>query len=183
MIGDSYKAPSGKTVTISDAAIIRKYDLQERCPTQADHDYCDIPNIVILSEYKCAAISYIAGYVVNMVEKIIICSQCLSALKAHNQIPTEASDFVQFKRRGGLTIPYQSVRKICEETEKCFARLLATTSGRLPHGHGAPEAISSVVLHSLNINNMFPELNQHMIDSPATDSHVFQLVKQIAKCY
>ena len=30
---------------------------------------------------------------------------------------------------------------------------------------------------------MFLELNQHMIDSPATDSHVFQLVKQIAKCY
>ena len=127
VIGDFYKAPTGKTVTISDAAIIRKYDLQERCPTQADHDYCDIPNIVILSEYKCAAISYIAGYVVNMVEKIIICSQCLSALKAHNQIPTEASDFVQFKSRGGLTMPSQSVRKICEETEKCFARLLATT--------------------------------------------------------
>jgi hypothetical protein len=29
-------------------------------PAQTDHDYCDAPNIVVLSEYKSAAISYIA---------------------------------------------------------------------------------------------------------------------------
>ena len=45
----------------------------------------------------------ITGYVANMAEKKIICSQCSSAVKALNQKPLEASDIVQFKSRGGLT--------------------------------------------------------------------------------
>ena len=57
IVGDSCKTSSGKTVTISEAALIRKYDLQERPPAQTDHDYCDASNIVVLSEYKSAAIS------------------------------------------------------------------------------------------------------------------------------
>ena len=183
IVGDSCKTSSGKTVTISEAALIRKYDLQERPPAQTDHDYCDAPNIVELSEYKSAAISYIAGYVANMAEKKIICSQCSSALKVPNQKPLEASDFVQFKSRGGLTLASSSVRKVCEETEKCFARLMAATSGRLPHGQGVPDSISIAVLGSLNIEEIFPELNEHMIDTSATDNHTFQLVKEVAKCY
>ena len=63
-----------------------------------------------------------------------------------------------------------SVRKVGEETEKCFARLLAATSGKLPRGQGVPDAISIVVLGSLNIKEIFPELNEHMI-------------KQVAECY
>ena len=91
IVGDSCKTSSGRTVTISEAALIRKYDLQECPPAQTDHDYCDAPNIVVLSEYKSAAISYIAGYVAHMTEKKIICSQCSSALKALNQKPLEGS--------------------------------------------------------------------------------------------
>ena len=116
-----------------------------------------------------------------MAEKKIICSQCSSALKVPNQKPLEASDFVQFKSRGGLTLASSSVRKVCEETEKCFARLMVATSGRLPHGQGVPDSISIAVLGSLNIEEMFPELNEHMIDTSATDNHTFQLVKEVAK--
>ena len=183
IVGDSCKTSSGKTVTISEAALIRKYDLQECPPAQTDHDYCDAPNIVVLSEYKSAAISYIAGYVANMSEKKIICSQCSNALKAPDQKPLEASDFVQFKSRGGLTLASSSVRKVCEETENCFACLLAATSGKLPRGQGVPDAISTAVLGSLKIEEIFPELNEHMIDTSATDNHIFQLVKEVAKCY
>ena len=75
------------------------------------------------------------------------------------------------------------VIKVCEETEKCFARLIAATSGRLPHGQGAPDSISVAVLRGLNIEEIFPELHEHMIDTSATDNHIFQLVKEVAKCY
>ena len=51
--------------------------------------------------------------------------------------------------KGGLTLASSSVRKVCEETEKCFARLMAATSGRLPHGQGVPDSISITVLGSL----------------------------------
>ena len=36
---------------------------------QSDHDYCDIPNVVRISEYKEAVISYIAGFVARAVAK------------------------------------------------------------------------------------------------------------------
>ena len=42
----------GKTVTLTNAALIRKYDLQERTPVQSEHDYCDLPNVTSISEYK-----------------------------------------------------------------------------------------------------------------------------------
>ena len=42
----------GKTITPKNAALIRKYDLQERAPVQSEHDYCDLPNVISISEYK-----------------------------------------------------------------------------------------------------------------------------------
>ena len=59
---------------ISDVAIARRYDLELRQPVATHHDYCDVSNAIELSKYKVAAISYIAGYVVRMVEKKIHCS-------------------------------------------------------------------------------------------------------------
>ena len=67
-IGDSFKT-NDKTVTVNDAAIIRKYDLQGEHQSQHEEDLSDAPNIPFLSEFKTAAISYIAGYVVRMVDK------------------------------------------------------------------------------------------------------------------
>ena len=91
-----------------------------------------------------------------------------------------------YNSRAGEVLPWHLqvfVIKVCEETEKCFARLMAATSGRLPHGQGAPDSISIAVLRSLNIEEIFPELHEHMIDTSATDNHIFQLVKEVAKCY
>ena len=40
------------SVTLKNAALVRKYDLQERNPMHSDHDYADAPNFATLSEYK-----------------------------------------------------------------------------------------------------------------------------------
>ena len=57
-------------IEIEDLTIARKYDLELRPdPVVVDHDYCDIPTLMELSELKSSAISYIAGYVVRMVER------------------------------------------------------------------------------------------------------------------
>ena len=63
-----------------DVALARRYDLELRMPSEQDHDYADVPNVSELSEYREAAISYIAGYVVKMVVKRISCPDCVSAL-------------------------------------------------------------------------------------------------------
>jgi len=63
-----------------DMAVARMYDLQDRPPLQNDHDYADIPNKAILSQYKKAVISYISGYVVRMAKRKIKCNDCQMAL-------------------------------------------------------------------------------------------------------
>ena len=40
-----------------DMTVSRMYDLADRPPAQIDHDYADLPNIAILSEYKKAVVS------------------------------------------------------------------------------------------------------------------------------
>ena len=52
-----------KDTSISEASIIRKYDLSEMPLTADNHGEIDFPNIVHLSEFKVAAISYIPGFV------------------------------------------------------------------------------------------------------------------------
>ena len=52
---------NNKDVTITNAALIRKYDLTERRPIMHDHDYSDAPNVVNFSEIKKASVSHFAG--------------------------------------------------------------------------------------------------------------------------
>ena len=99
---------------------------------QSDHDYSDSPDMTRLTEYKTAAISYIAGYVAKMVTKKTLCSRCCEALGSQNHAAT--SSFMRLKDRGGLFKPTQSVVKICEKTEQRFQRMLASSNGKLPQG-------------------------------------------------
>ena len=91
---------------ISDVAIARRYDLEAAgC------------NAIELSEYKEAAISYIAGYVVRMMEKKIHCPQCIAALTTSKESVPDL--FVTWKSNGGLKLPSDGLLKVCKETEKC----------------------------------------------------------------
>ena len=87
------------------------------------------PNFSNLSEYKKASISYISGYVAKMIAKNTICIKCQNALVLSYHF--EQTSFLKFKDRGGLVKPTKSVVVICEETERCFQRLLASTNGNL----------------------------------------------------
>ena len=122
------------SINLTNAALIRKYDLQENKPMLSEHDYADAPNITKMSEYKEAAISYISGYVARMAEKQLICMHCCQALGSKFHAAT--SKFLAFKDRGGLFKPTQSVIKVCEETEKCVIRMLASAGGNLPQCTG-----------------------------------------------
>jgi hypothetical protein len=129
---------------ISDVAIARRYDLELRQPAADDHDYCDVSNAMELSEYKEAAISYIAGYVVKMVEKKIHCPQCLAVLTTSKESIPDL--FVTWKTNGGLKLPSHGLIKICEETEKCVMRMLNVNGGGLPYGARLSSAIATTVL-------------------------------------
>ena len=158
---------------ISDVAIARRYDLELRQPAATDHDYCDVSNAIELSEYKEAAISYIAGYVVKMVVKKIHCPQCTAALTTTKESIPDL--FVTWKSNGGLKLPSLGLVRICQETEKCVMRMLNVNGGGLPHGAGLSNAIAKTVLQVCVENGVFSTLDQHMFDSTAVNNHIFTL--------
>ena len=165
----------------TDVAIARRYDLELREPVASDHDYCDVPNSIVLSDYKEAVISYVAGFVVKMVEKKIHCMKCLAALKTTKENIPDL--FVAWKTNGGLKLPSLGLIKICEETEKCIMRMLNSIGGALPHSTGISNAIAMKVLPVCVDSGVFSSLDQHMFDSTAVNNHVFTLIKCCSESY
>lgn len=169
-----------------DVSVARFYDLQNRQPLASDHDYADVPNMFILSEYKVAAVAYIAGYVVRMVKQRIACLQCQSALAAsHNVLPLPGdigSRFIRHKDHGGLVKPSSSVIAVCQETERCFDRMKAVVGDNLPLASGFPAAVANVVLSAVG-QTAFADLDCHMFDSTPDSNHVFTLIKAVVHCY
>ena len=145
-----------------------------------DHDYCDIPNISPLTEYKHQAIGYIAGFVAKSVGERLLCLKCKAALKSNYM---NNDTFLMFKNRGGLTKLSASVTEICEEAEKCFQRMLAVTSGKLPQSVGLMNAFSIAVLGNIGSKTTFRELEDHITDSALGDNHIIHLIKEVTKCY
>ena len=100
VISDSFKTKSA-TVTVNDTAIIRKYELEVNYETSNDDDdLSSAPHVTPLSEFKTAAISYIAGYVVQMVKKKITCPTCCEVLPSAQCQPE--CTFIALKDRGKL---------------------------------------------------------------------------------
>ena len=166
--------------SLSSVSIARKYDLFVRKePMTNEQDYADAPNLSSLTEYKQASISYIAGHVVKMVTKHILCFQCSQALGSKNHVYT--SSFLKLKDRRGVIKPSRSVVMVCEETEKLFQRMLLATGGELPRSSGIPDAMS--VLQNIDTCKVFQKLESHMFDSEIEDNHIFSLIKVIAKSY
>lgn len=163
-----------------DMLIMRRYDLEDRQP-ETDHDYIDTPNFHSLSPVINDAIGYIAGYVVRMTIKRIICSECQETLTSGNM--NAGGDLLKRKNRGGLVKPSNDVLKVCKSTEQCIQRLLCSTDNALPQTAGIVSAIATAVLHDVGPHHIFPQLDKHMLDTPPDHNHVFALIKCIASCY
>ena len=65
------------------------------------------------------------------------------------------SIFLKLKDRGSLFKPTQSVITICEETGKCFERMMKVSGGNLPNWSNIPEAIVTAVLSGINKSRVF----------------------------
>ena len=137
-------------------------------------------NLISLSEYKKAAIQYIAGFVARAVQDTTVCQRCAMALGS-TRLQTDG--FVKFKDRGGLFKPTKSVHLLCLETEKCFQRKLSATDNILPQCRGIQNAVCVSVLEKFGSMKIFLELDDHMKECAIEDNHVYSPVKTIAKCY
>ncbi|KAL1265024.1 hypothetical protein QQF64_003051 [Cirrhinus molitorella] len=139
----------------------------------------DLPGVCSLSEYKEAAISYIAGFVMKKMKEKITCLPCSQAL------PTDgaAHDFIHQKDRGGLQKPSPGMVSVCLTTEKCIQRRITTSGGQLPRGRGITLAISNEVLAACAEKDLFPQLHSHMFATCVEMNHIHLLVKMASVWY
>lgn len=170
---------------IYDVALEKLYDLKERSPMESEHDYCDVSNIIHLSEFIENIVTYIAGFVVRMARKILTCNKCYAALISADSTQPPCFDLLLRKTRGGLIIPSQSTVLVCRKTEQCVRRLLNSNSGKVPLCNISKLELSicNVVLSEIGMTNMFPSLSDHMLDTTPDSNHVFRLINIVTKCY
>ena len=168
-------------VTLTNTSLIRKYGLERKCTDLEDDFLNDIPDIMdSLSEYKKAAISYIAGYAARMAIKKLVCEICIAALGSVTN--DSFTPFLAFKDKGGLFKPSISVIRVCEEAEKCFQRMLAATAGKLPRDSGLGDVIALATFQNLG-SKVFRSLDEHILDCAIEDNHVSHLIKLVARCF
>ena len=175
----------GSRMTLSEAAIIRKYNLSAIPLPDEDDEFTythPIYQVTSLSECKTEIVRYIAGYAAKMANRMIICIECCQSLGSKENI-SEAR-LIKFLDRGGLFKPTPSVMKVCEETEKSIVRMLIETNGNLPQVNGITDVIATAVLSCLRVSDVFSELDDHCHDLPLGEEyHTFELIETIAKCY
>ena len=145
-----------------------------------DHDYCNILNVVFLSEFKEACINYIAGFVVKSLTSVLTCQRCVEALSDKNK---QAHVFIMVKDRGGLKRPSQSRVTLCMGAEKCFQRMLVKTDGKLPQCKGISQSIASAVLENTSNRVLFSDLLEHQFNTTIDDNHLHKLVKLVVMKY
>lgn len=151
-------------------------------PAQEDHDYADVrtvPNILVLCEYKEAAITYITGYVTTMVRKKTHCNICNVALLSGSDRGSHLCFIIERKDRGGLHRASKSVVRICEETEKCFQVLLKPDHIFSKHCP-MPFVICTTVLYNISNHSarhtIFSCIDNPMFDTAVEDNHVHKLI-------
>ena len=105
---------------------------------------------------------------------------CCKALGSKKGVAN--TSFLEYKDRGNLFKPSKDVIMVCEETEKCFQRMLSVTQGKLPRCKGMSGVIQTAVLQNVS-TKVFPELLEHMLECAIEDNHVHNLIKLIAKSY
>ena len=116
-----------------------------------------------------------------MARKQTRCIDCCASIGSRKH--SHESTFLEFKDRGGLFKPTQSVIKVCEEAEKSIIRMMNVNNGKLPLSKGIPNAIAISVVDVLGYSNVFSELNEHMLETSfSEENHILSMIKTITKC-
>lgn len=180
----------------------RKYNIDiEETSALKDHDY-NILNIQLhLDMYIENVVSYVSGYVIKMMYRIIKCETCLSSLLINETHSIDYRlierknrgdflkflliDIVQVFFSGGLLLPSKGVKDICLYVEKYFRKLLSLNDNKIPRDENLISSIVSsiyanfLVQYMHNIDRYFPMRCMDII----FEDHRIILIKSLINCY
>lgn len=124
--------------------------------------------------FKANAITYIAGYAINIVKRFLKCDNCLDVLLADNNYMF--SDFyklLRIKDRGGLIVPSIDVVKICSVAENTLNVIDICDEKR-------NEKLVVYTLRNLTIEKLFVNM---VCDTDDDENHKYSLIKLIILSY
>ena len=89
-----------------------------------DQERLDLPIVLDIGEGKRVAVTYVAGYVLSMVESNLACEKCKAALSGTSTSALRSPALIICKNRGGLKIPSPDLEFVCQEAELVFTQIL-----------------------------------------------------------
>jgi hypothetical protein len=146
-------------------------------PEESDFDNiadieCDNFTCSVSSSYKHDVIAYICGFIIRKLKQKINCPKCCSALESNISF----SKLITRKDRGGLIKPSSDMISICKTAEIIFR------SHNICSGNIVLKLIY-LTKKQLDINTLFPSLNDHILDQDPLNNHLLQMLNLILKYY
>ena len=142
-----------------------------------------------ISEHRENALSYIAGWIVRKLIKLIDCEICCQNLMATDRTKRYLS-LISLKDNGGLVYPSDDVVKIVMVCDKYFRRLVLGDDGNgISASKSLRKNLSSAVINELSSTRpgsiLFESLLEHDIDThvPTEDFHSTQIMKAIVSSF
>jgi len=118
-------------------------------------------------------VSYIAGFVVRKMNKVILCETCLNELKADKS----ASKLLDRKNRGGLIKPSNDVISLCKIAEKVIRSYQGICQNNVVN------KMTLIAMTRISIERYFQNLSFHILDQESINNHLLQLIKLIFNFY
>jgi len=122
---------------------------------------------------------YIADFVVRKLYKQITCNICLKLLSDDKMIPKQLS-LLDIKNRGGLTKPTRDMTYLCKTAEITFRTFQQTLSSIK---YDIIEYLTIKATSKLQIESIFNDISEHILDQSPLDNHLLQLLKMSFQCY
>lgn len=153
-------------------------DLCESAGVVEDHTY--VKRLELISECSEHIVTYIAGFVVHKLVKILHCETCIGALRCTDVRPSHC--LITVKNHGGLVFPSKDVIDICLACDKLFRQYVYdVASSRVLRT--SVQNIVQCVLESYISKDVFTSLSVHMLEYGPLENHLVLLIKAIAEKY
>lgn len=141
-----------------------------------DHNYLS-SKAWHLTLYACDIIAYIAGFVVRVLKRCVVCEKCLQLLES-----PQTSSKLQFRKQYGTLInasPF--VIDICKAAERQI-RMYICGSIKLPKKLNVTEYLKILVFRHLR-ESLFDSFQDHIFDDDPLSNHSIELPKLILQKY
>lgn len=145
-----------------------------------DHFCSTMPK---MTEFTEQIITYIAGYVVRALGKIIKCNECNNAMSLQESSLCHTYDFIIKKDKGGLAYPSKDTIQVCKVAELEIKEIIHNSKNFCINPSVSKSQITNKVLRCFINTNIFSSIAIHQFDQSPTENHLVNLMKAIANTY